>query len=207
MRLSLNEVEALARNATRGAGYSWGLAEDSGRAVRWLQEYDLEGAAALAELLSGEKAATPTVTGVVWTANDPLCPLTCGTALYDLAAGITDDGLRLGPTRHPLLLVPFAAWTAEATLRPLRLTWTDADLSFGTQGVARNGPGLTSALAPEVQLHRLPESIPGNGPTHTRAALDFETFEVLNRLAQRTYAPATEASRLAGAGAGLTDND
>jgi hypothetical protein len=30
---------------------------------------------------------------------------------------------------------------------------------------------------------------------------------VLNSFAKNTYAPATEASRLAGAGAGLNDND
>ena len=36
MNLSLNEVEATAKKATRGAGYPWGLAEEAGKAVRWL---------------------------------------------------------------------------------------------------------------------------------------------------------------------------
>jgi len=34
-----------------------------------------------------------------------------------------------------------------------------------------------------------------------------ECIAVLTRFAHNTYAPATEASRLAGAGAGLSDND
>ncbi len=207
MTLSLNEVEALARKATRGAGYSWGLAEEAGRAVRWLQAHGLEGAKTLAGLLAEKKAAAPSQTGKVWTADTPLCPLTCGAALCDLAAEIVEDGLRFGPTRHPLLLAPFAAWAADATLRPLRLTWTGADLSFGTRGVALHGPGPTSALTEEVELHPLPAPLPGTGPTQTRAALDPKTYATLDTLAQRTYAPATEASRLAGAGAGLTDND
>ncbi|WP_172978117.1 DUF3726 domain-containing protein [Roseovarius sp. THAF27] len=35
MTWSLNEIEALARKPTRGAGYPWGLAEETGRAARW----------------------------------------------------------------------------------------------------------------------------------------------------------------------------
>jgi hypothetical protein len=34
-----------------------------------------------------------------------------------------------------------------------------------------------------------------------------EAFATLNELAARTYAPATDASRERGAGAGLSDND
>ena len=44
-------------------------------------------------------------------------------------------------------------------------------------------------------------------PKRDRADLPAHTYAALDRFAQRTYAPATEASRLAGAGAGLTDND
>lgn len=37
--------------------------------------------------------------------------------------------------------------------------------------------------------------------------VDAQTLDALNAWAAKTYVPATEASRLAGAGAGLTDND
>jgi hypothetical protein len=37
--------------------------------------------------------------------------------------------------------------------------------------------------------------------------MNEEIWEALGRFAHRTYVPATEASRLKGAGAGLTDND
>ncbi|MFV1875593.1 hypothetical protein [Nioella sp.] len=40
-----------------------------------------------------------------------------------------------------------------------------------------------------------------------RSACSANTVAALNAFAHRTYAPATEESRLAGAGAGLTDND
>lgn len=43
-------------------------------------------------------------------------------------------------------------------------------------------------------------------PIGPRDMLD-STWNALTELASKTYVPATEASRLAGAGAGLTDND
>ena len=45
-----------------------------------------------------------------------------------------------------------------------------------------------------------PVNLPGR-------AIAAETWSRLGAFAQRTFAPATEASRLAGAGAGLQDND
>ena len=40
-----------------------------------------------------------------------------------------------------------------------------------------------------------------------RACLNERQFEILNEHAHKTYAPATDESRLSGAGSGLSDND
>ena len=40
-----------------------------------------------------------------------------------------------------------------------------------------------------------------------RACLNEKQFKILNEYAYKTYAPATDESRLSGAGAGLSDND
>ena len=39
MNVSMNEVESMAKTAARGAGYSWGLAEEAGKATRWLSPF------------------------------------------------------------------------------------------------------------------------------------------------------------------------
>ena len=51
MSWSLGEVQALAVKAARGAGLSWGVAEEAGYAVRWLQANGAPGLTALANLL------------------------------------------------------------------------------------------------------------------------------------------------------------
>ncbi|MDD9884917.1 MAG: DUF3726 domain-containing protein [Gammaproteobacteria bacterium] len=54
MKVSLNQIEQTARKAARGAGLAWGLADEVGRAMRWLHAYGLNGAALLAAHLDGD---------------------------------------------------------------------------------------------------------------------------------------------------------
>jgi hypothetical protein len=44
-------------------------------------------------------------------------------------------------------------------------------------------------------------------PAQSRVEIPNDIFDRLDSLAHKTYAPASEESRLAGAGAGLSDND
>jgi hypothetical protein len=54
---SLNEIEALAGKAARGAGYDWGLAEEAGQSVRWLEARDFRGADALMAAINAGAAS------------------------------------------------------------------------------------------------------------------------------------------------------
>ena len=85
----------------------------------------------------------------------------------------------------------------------------------GRQGVDVSADGLTvrgdTAGAGSPQQVRV---LTGTGaaaaqlrPRPGAVGIAGEIWEALGRFAHRTYVPATEASRLKGAGAGLTDND
>jgi len=217
MNCSLNEVDALCRKAARGAGYSWGLAEDAGKAARWLHANDLPGATCLAHLLNATdgvayKDLAPQPAGRLWrAAGGLLCPIATGCALNDCAHRLAqDDSITLGPMRIAILLLPFAAAIATQTGRAVGLS--QSDLRIVTDGTSLWVDGDRRVLlAPRtadcvVEPADIPDST-ATGQNHTRARLSPETYDRLAALAQRTYAPATEASRTAGAGAGLTDND
>ncbi len=209
MTHSLNETEALCRKAARGAGYSWGLAEDAGRAVRWLEARSLPGAAGLAAWLGHRDGGAPRIAKGQWRGEGGrLCPLITGAALSDRAESL-DLPLAIAPLPHPLLLVPFAALAAAQTDSTLRLAWPGARIDLGAQGLAIQAtPDAIAAAGPvTLQLHRVDTAPPPEPTPGRRAHLDAGTLGILEVLAQRTYAPATEASRKAGAGAGLTDND
>ncbi|MCP3971702.1 MAG: DUF3726 domain-containing protein [Rhodobacteraceae bacterium] len=204
MSFSLIETETLARKAARGAGMSWGLAEEAGFAVRWSEARGLPGAELLAALLQqtdgDDRALVAPQPGDVWRAEAPFCPITAGAALADRAGMLPGQALRLGPVRYPLLLLPYLAETGQAGL-----SWADTDIRTGG-GVTVEGDAR-KALATEVTCGFAASGSLPCPPTQWRAGVTPETLAVLNRFAHRTYAPDTEASRLAGAGAGLTDND
>lgn len=64
---------------------------------------------------------------------------------------------------------------------------------------------VTNGNITTIQMRLGEPSLP---PTHSGAIeVPFDVYQALNALAEKTYVPATAASRLKGAGAGLTDND
>lgn len=216
MTWSLNEIEGLCRKAARGSGLSWGLAEDAGKAARWLAIRGLPGAELLARLLVQNDGAAysglcPVDRAGNWSATgETLCPVIAGAALSDRAAILAGGGaITLQATAFPLLLLPFAAALADQSGNTVEVKW----------------PGLTALIAPggDVELTKdvnsltdrtdrvgihIADAMPGHPRPHlSRVVLDDITADMLGALAQRTYAPDTPESRLAGAGAGLTDND
>ena len=211
MTLSLNEVEAMARKAARGAGYSWGLAEEAGKATRWLCAQGLDGCGALAEVLtrfdSGDaRDRSPRIQSTGWLQGDgAMCPLTTGAALSDRASKVAVARIRIGAVAGPLLLLPFAALAARKTGRVLTITCPG--MTAVTDGVALSMSGAGDIEEAETVIVSVGGDLDAAYPTRTRADPDRNAWCVLERLAARTYAPATAESRLKGAGAGLSDND
>ena len=215
MTHSLNEIEALCKKAARGAGLSWGMAEEAGRAARWLASMGLAGPDLLAGLLTqndpvDHAATAPAELGAHWqAAGGRLCPLAAGAALNDCGARIAAGaGVTLAQVSHPLLLAPFAAWVALFEKVQITLSWAAVTLTTDGAGLWVNGPDA-AATAPVTLRAQITTQPPRGTPFQPslRGRLSRETESTLGKFAHRTYAPATEASRLLGAGAGVSDND
>ncbi|NSY39877.1 DUF3726 domain-containing protein [Leisingera sp. ANG59] len=209
MSYALNEVEATAKRAARGAGYDWGLAEEAAKATRWLCAQGLDGAAVLAGLLEAGLAAdlpahVPQGLQAEWRAAAPLCPLAAGAALSDCAARLQSAPLAIAQVAHPAMILPFAAMAA----RQLGACVTVEGDSFQavTDGIGLQCEGTLPEMADKLTV-RAAGSLANANPSQSRAAPEEAAWAVLNRFAHKTYAPATEESRLLGAGAGLSDND
>ncbi|MEX0317214.1 MAG: DUF3726 domain-containing protein [Ruegeria sp.] len=208
MSYSLNEMEATAKRAARGAGYSWGLAEEAGKATRWLCAHGLEGEAALARLLEQGLAnpadhAPQTLDGD-WSGSGMLCPLTAGALVSDLAGRLQTGPIHMREVAVPIALLPFAA-SAARRLRSCVSVECDGLVAV-TDGSDLSVPDGFPETAQHVTV-RVGGSPASGCARKTRARPDPANWAVLNRFAHRTFAPATEESRLLGAGAGLSDND
>ena len=211
--LSLGEAEALLRKAARGAGRSWGMAEECGRTIRWLESYGLAAMALAADLLAQTDGVADTALAPGWSATGglihrgarPLCPIALGTALSD-HAGATG---RIGPVFAPLLLLPHLASIAQRHGQAYALTWGESRFVLTAGGAlgAHDGPDLGQRQAAWVAW----------GPSYTedaaaalrphRAHCPSSAYASLNQLAERTFAPETEARRQSGAGEAKLSTD
>lgn len=186
MSWSLGEIRDLSKKAARGAGYPWGLAEEAAWAVHWASAQGLPGAEALVSAL---------------TVGEGHCPLRRGTRLAD--GGEPPDNLDLGLLRGTLLILPFAgALAPDGGSMRVQIGEVQASVWPGGAQIKAVPP-----LVAEVRLLG-PSGPVEAGPLEYRVReIEPDALARLNVLAARTYAPASEQSRAAGAGAGLTDND
>lgn len=192
--LSLGEIEALVKRAARGAGLPWGLADEAGKAVRWLEAHGLPG--------SVEMVNTLEATGETGT------EIAKGASFCDQIDRFdADAGQTLGSVNHPLLILPFIALAAREL--PFAV-----QVHCGRDVVVCDGASVGSEAALLIGKHGAPvvvsktsEAVVSPLSRQSRASVSADVKARFEDLASRTYAPATEASRLLGAGAGDSDND
>jgi len=214
MTYSLNEIEAMGKRAARGVGLNWGLAEEAGKAARWLSAHNLGGAEALAETLtridgtSYDDVAPVSDEGTWHAPEGPLCPLMAGPALSDRAREIVDgQSYALGETLNPLLLAPYLASAAKLGQGAVELTWDGASITITPEGLSATGDQLTTSQASAVQCRFINATATVTPAANTGCDIDEQAWNQLAEFMTRYLAPDTEESRLAGAGAGLSDND
>jgi hypothetical protein len=216
MTWSLNELEAEARKAIRGAGLSWGLAEDGSKAARWLAAHGVDPLPALSDVLDRHDrrtniAATFTLEAGRAHADAPICPIALGVAVCDNADLLEANAILAGPVARPLLLVPFVATAARLLKRSLQL-----DVN-GMQAVL-NERGDPSCDVSMLDVSNAPElrcAVASGQPSPSQVrpasthgiATDPASWRRVAVHVRRTYVPASERSRREGAGAGLIDND
>lgn len=216
MNCSLNEIEAMGKRAARGAGLSWGLAEEAAKGTRWLAAFGYPGAGVLAGLLEltdqipAADIAPQSLGAEIWSApTHRMSPLIAGAALSDCAARLMDRGeIAAENVIFPLLAVPFAGRAALCLGVPVAVQWHGARLvADGRQLSVQSTPEALNARHADRLVFTAPAQMADPRAPAMRADVAEADWARLDRFAHRTFAPATEESRLRGAGAGLTDND
>jgi hypothetical protein len=189
--LSLNETETLAVKAARGAGFSWGLADEIGRAARAMATQSECWSEALLALARAARNFEPPDRERIarWRRGEedaagarPLCPVRTAALLLDSAADLGAGPLRIANVGLPVWL--------GAMLKRSEVWIADVEdcVDSGDVTIRRGAGSARSDCA-------------------RRAAITPETFAALNAYAARTYVPESAGSRMRGAGGGSVDDD
>jgi hypothetical protein len=213
--VSLNEIDATVKRASRGIGLSWGLAEETGKAARWLAAHRIVGPDIVLSALethAGRSIASmaPFEERGAWQARGGvLSPLLAGARFSDEAGVIGSTGLLLASVIYPVLLLPWVAWTAKDTNHAFEVSWPDAQIRVFPRGLDMARRGVAAYGQADVKIASIAAALPSDTLREHRFGIDVEpaTWSLLQQFAHLSFVPASERSRLTGAGYGLTDDD
>lgn len=198
----------MAKRAARGAGYAWGACEDAAAATAWLARHGFPAIAALYQALSCQKQSrTSLITdSQPWQSKEPqfLCPLYTSAAITDHIDLERYNGeISVTGLNAPLLVAGCIAAYGDAMGRSYRMTWDKTAIDNGDAGALRQNSSAELLISSTnlFTCARLDSALPDRQHKRfTRIPITASHWVFLEQLAARTYAPATEASRLSGAG-------
>lgn len=177
---SLTEIEAMILKAARGAGMPLGHAEDFAVAGRFLAATRPAQLDAIGTALGADFAPAKLQNDCL--IDDAATAISAPLAIDTMLCGVAK--IRLQGVDAPALFHAYLAVACHE--RGLQVD------------VLHNGRTITLTASSEVEVLRAKSAA---------VEVSDEIWTVWDSYAANTYVPATEASRLAGAGAGLTDND
>jgi hypothetical protein len=202
MKVSFNELKSMSKGAARGAGLSWGYAEEVSFATVWLSKNGFDASKDLISLLENDMIYAPeNIDDNIWAnKSGDLDPIRSGAALLDLniSRSITLENVFL-----PCFLIPFVAqlpkpisieannFSALSINGMMKVNYEDLPLRFKVLKLSETSDKASLA---QNQISK-------------RCEIADDVWNQLEEFTYRTYAPATEESRELGAGAGLSDND
>lgn len=227
---AIGEIESLVLKAYRGAGFSWGMAQEAGRAAGWMASRRMPALDAFAVLLRqtanrDHRQLSPNCDSGDWPQNwcshsNLLCPVVTGVFLSDLSASTSDFPTILNFTAvaSPIIM---AAFIVELDY-PLMIQIPAIGIEVTKSTISQLSSEHCLIEKADVKLQLLANGSASAAPVGSVAQEQLQTdcsvharrgsgslvsIRMLEELAHRTYVPATQESRESGAGAGLHDND
>ncbi len=220
---SIGEVESLVLKAYRGAGQSWGLAQEAANAAAWMAMHGLPALDEFATLVQQidkvdcAHLRPDFAEASLWcSSSGRLCPVVTGCAFAEsnLSQHNLKSGVQIKDVLQPLIMIGFVSRAATQLKRNLIVQDAAAEFSYELSATGHFSNALNRLSGgpskADLVIRESMNSVTETAVTpsvYQRAHASGNTVQILERFAQRTYVPATDESRNAGAGAGLLDND
>ena len=132
---TLSEIDTTSKRATRGAGFSWGIAEEVGKNMRLLELYGLPGIKNLNKFLKDYKEKQfqkiTLISETNYASKNPFCPITLGTNFID-QVNLLDKKLniQISNLAFPILFIPFVSRASEIVGKKIFLKVDDKEFLF-----------------------------------------------------------------------------
>ncbi len=201
---TLSEIDTISKRATRGAGFSWGIAEEVGKNMRLLELYGLAGIKNLNKFLISYKEKQYQKITIISDTNIadryPFCPIILGTNFIDQVNLLdTKTNIKISNVAFPILFLPFVSRASEIIGKKIYIKIEEKEFLMN--------------LNQSIYSNYLKNEILENCKTINISFIDNNNsfneneWNELYKLSENTFVEESESLKIVGAGAGLTDND
>jgi len=201
---TLSEIDTTSKRAARGAGFSWGIAEEVGKNMRLLELYGLPGVKNLNKFLKVYKEKQfQKITLISETNNankNPFCPITLGTNFID-QVNLLDKkiNIQISNLAFPILFIPFVSRASEIIGKRIFLKIEEKEFLLNlNQSIYSNY--LKNEILEIGNIIHI-SFIENNN------SFNENEWKELYKLSEDTFVEETESLKIGAAGAGLIDND
>ncbi len=199
---SLSEIETTSKRASKAAGFSWGIAEEIGKAIRNLELFGLPGIINLNLYLKKIKKKHPHKINKIEkeNKNNELCPIYCGVALLDQCKQLEVlSNIKFYNVNFPMLILPFVSKASEILGKKILIQFNNTSflLNFNKSILSKNVDKQIITSASEINIELLDNA----------NSFSEKEWKELYKLSEETFVEESESLKSKGAGAGLTDND
>jgi len=201
---TLSEIDTTSKRAARGAGFSWGIAEEVGKNMRLLELFGLPGIKNLNQFLKDYKEKQFQKVTLISDTNNankyPFCPIILGVNFID-QVNLLDKkiNIQISNVAFPLLFLPFVSRASEMIGKRIFLKIEEKEFLLN----------LNQSIYSNYLKNEILEVCNTINISFIENSNSFNENEwkELYKLSEDTFVEETESLKISGAGAGLTDND
>ena len=199
---SLSEIDTTSKRASKAAGFSWGVAEEIGKAIRSLEFFGLPGIKNLNLYLNKIEKKHPEKINKIdkENKNKELCPIYSGVAFLDQCKKLEIlKNIKFYNVNYPILILPFISKASEILGKKILIKFNKSSflMNFNKSILSKNIEKQIISSVNEISIEIL---------ENKNSFSDLEWKE-LYKLSEETFVEESESLKAKGAGAGLTDND
>ena len=202
--ISLSEIETTVKRASKAAGYSWGVSEETGKCIRLLELFSLPGIKHLNEYFNEKNKNkfenlnrisenNPSI-------NNPYCPISLGVSFLDQINLLENlKKIEFKNVAYPIIFISFISRSSEVIGKKIYVKIDEKKILLN--------------LNVNISSNFIDQEFPKKADTIQVNLLKNEDnftkheWNNLYKLSENTFVEESDRLKEGAAGAGLTDND
>ena len=201
---SFSEIETIVKRATKAAGYSWGISEETAKCIRLLELFNLPGVKHINEYFIDRKKNRFEKLNLIqeknFSSQNSFCPIILGISFMDNIKKLENiKKIEIRNVAYPVIFLSFLSRSSEIVGKRISIDMDTKKILFN----------FNLNIYSDLNSNEYPKI--GNNINinflENEDSFSSEDWEVLSRLSEDTFVEETESLKKSAAGAGLTDND